>query len=251
VDYFLTTWNGTEITEQNLTYAWEKIRGHLKLYSPAERAWYDAARQNVQLANDLANYVGSTSGRPGQLVKDGSDLHFENLLTLFKEINGRGELATLQTITAAQDRIQHQSGKGRLHFVPQPRKAMGTISEAARNAGADSENWHAGESFLGSDLVPDGRGGLRSKTHAEQKRDREAEEEAAAAKTSAQQRLSEDEARWKVMCEEACRFGSHGQQEAIRQVFNQTSGSWRQRFEAVNLVVNMYKRSAAISGNFR
>ena len=97
VDYFLTTWNGTEITEQNLTYAWEKIRDHLKLYSPAERAWYDAARQNVQLANDLANYVGSTSGRPGQLVKDGSDLHFENLLTLFKEISSRGESANPTT----------------------------------------------------------------------------------------------------------------------------------------------------------
>ncbi len=244
LDYFVDKWKEM-MTEQNLNYAWERIHSHLKLYSPAQAEWYKNAEHNPQLANDIAAYLASTSGLPGALVRDGSDLHFENLLVLFKEINGRGESATAQSLMNAQDRIQRQPGKGRLHFVPQPRKEMGAITEAARNDGANTADWHAGKSFLGADMVPDGRGGLRSKTPAEQKREREAAEKAA--QPTVREQKSADDQRWDSMSQELLSYGTHGQQETLRKIYESTGNS-RARFEALNRTVKMYKRSAQMSG---
>jgi len=243
LNYFLNTWN-VEMTEQNLTYAWERIHPHLKLYTSAQSDWYKAAEQNPELANQIAAYVASTTGASGALVKDGSDLHFENLLLLFNEISRRNESFSPQAIADAKDRIAHRAGK-QLHRVSVPRKEMGTISEAARNDGANTADWHAGKSFLGSDMVPDGRGGLRSKTPAEQKRDAEARE--AANQPTVRERKNADDARWDAMSQELLGFGTHGQRETLRKMY-ESIGDSRARFTALNRTVGMYKKSAQIRG---
>jgi hypothetical protein len=236
------------VNVSNIFKAVEGRKSDFAWLTDAQRKWYQAAQENPQLANDLVNSLAQSSGRPGSFVKDGDPL-FENLLTLFKEINGRGESVTAQSIISAQDRIQHQPGKGRLHFVPQPRKEMGAITEAARNDGANTADWHAGKSFLGSDMVPDGRGGLRSKTPAEQKAEREAEE--ATANPQAQEHLSPEDQQWMRMAQEACRFGTHSQQESIRKAYDQgidNGLSWRKIFDACNEIVKQFKRAAAVRG---
>jgi hypothetical protein len=237
MDEWFQAHRSVPVSVESIFRAVEERKQEFTWLTPAQHAWYSAAEANPQLANDLATYVAGTSGRPGSFIKDGDPL-FENLLEIFKELQSRREPVSAQSIAHAENRIANRPGP-KLRYVSEPRRTE-PVSRAAKE-----DN---GEPFLGADLVPDGRGGLRSKTHAEQKRDREAAEEAAAAKTSVQQRLSEDEARWKAMCEEACRFGSHGQQAAIKQVYDQATGSYAERFKAVNRVVQMYQRSGAISG---
>jgi len=157
------------VTVANIFRAIEARKQDYKWLSPAAVAWYETVQTNLQLGNDLANYVASTSGRPGQLVKDGSDLHFQNLLTLFQEIDGRGESATPQTIAHAQDRILRQPGKGTLHYVPQPRRTE-PVSRAAKE--------DDGTGFLKTGMVRTSDGGWRSKTAAEQAAERRGAEEA-------------------------------------------------------------------------
>jgi len=75
-----------------------------------------------------------------------------------------------------------------------------------------------------------------------------------AAKPDAQQALTKEEAQWKAMAEDLLRYGSHANQAAIKRVYDQeiaTNSSWRRVFEAVNKVVNDFKRRAAVSGTFR
>jgi hypothetical protein len=92
--------------------------------------------------------------------------------------------------------------------------------------------------------TPDG--GWRSKTPAEQKRDREAAEEAQNnPQRTAQEQLSAVEKEYKKMSEELFRYGTHGQQAAIRQEYDKSLASgadWRRVYEACNRVVNLYKR---------
>src|SRR5712692_8034742 len=210
----------------------EERKSDFEWLTDAQRKWYQAAQANEQLANDLANYVGSTSGRSGQLVKEGDQL-FENLLLLFNEINSRNESLTSQSLANAENRIQNRPGP-KLKYVAAERRTT-PISPAAKEMSDYDPKQQV--SALFGDMVKNADGSWRSKTFAEQRADREAKEKAA--QPSERERLSAEEARWKSMAESALSFGTHGQQEAIRQVFNQTSGSWRQRFEAVNRVVNM------------
>src|SRR5882762_10488134 len=57
------------VTVANIFRAIEARKQDYKWLSPAAVAWYETVQTNLQLGNDLANYVASTSGRPGQLVK--------------------------------------------------------------------------------------------------------------------------------------------------------------------------------------
>jgi hypothetical protein len=228
------------VTIENIFRAIESRKQDYKWLSPAAHEWYQAAQQNQQLANDLANHLAG-HGQPGRLVNAGDPL-FENLLLLFNEINSRRESATSQTILAAQDRIAHRPEK-QLQYVPQPRRTE-PVSRAAKE--------DDGSGFLKKDMVRTADGGWRSKTPAEQKAEREAQE--AANQPTAQDRLSVEDREWKSMSQELLRYGTHGQQATIRQTYDQAvqfGASWRRIFEACKLVVKQYKRAAALSGGVR
>jgi hypothetical protein len=71
--------------------------------------------------------------KPGQLANTPGDAEtYENLALLLTEILGRREDISWKTIRDAEDRITHRPGR-KLHYVPAPRRELGTITEAARN----------------------------------------------------------------------------------------------------------------------
>jgi hypothetical protein len=77
-----------------------------------------------------------------------------------------------------------------------------------------------------------------------------AAQEAASPQLTAQARLSAEDAQWRSMAEEACRYGTHGNQLAIKQVFDNALASgadWRRVYEACLKTVNLFKRQAAVS----
>src|SRR5467141_2056140 len=240
MDEWFQAHRSVPVSVESIFRAVEERKQDFTWLTPAQHAWYSAAEANPQLANDLATYVAGTSGRPGSFIKDGDPL-FENLLGLFKELQSRREPVSAQSIAHAENRIANRPGP-KLKYVAAERRTT-PVSPAAKEMSDYDPKQQV--SALFGDMVKNADGSWRSKTFAEQRADREAAE--AAAQPTEREQLSADEAYWKSKAESALSFGTHGQQEAIRQVFNQTSGSWRQRFEAVNKVVNMYKRSGAIS----
>lgn len=244
--YFTETWPN-DITEENLLAAFPQLQPHLKFYSSREQAEYtQIANENQQNAQTLVAWL-NTQGKPGQLVNEGPEA-YANLSRLLREINGRREMVSSQTIAAAQDRIQHQPGKGRLHFLPQPRRTE-PISPAARVDALENPDRKPGQLFSSGDLVQNSDGSWRSKTPQEQARDREAAEKAN--QPTVREKLSAEEQQWRKMAEELCGYGSHGNQAAIKQTFDQAVASgadWRRVYEACNRVVAMFKRGAAVRG---
>ncbi len=102
LNYFLNTW-GREITEQNLNLAWEQLRGHLKLYSPAAIEYYKLADQEPDRANLLANWL-ATQGKAGQLVNTAGDETYANLRLLLT-----GRQLHYVPVPKQQDPRQHES----------------------------------------------------------------------------------------------------------------------------------------------
>lgn len=137
-NYFVNVWK-QDITEQNLNTAWEQLRPHVKLYSPAQAKYYKVAKQMPERANQLSNWL-ATQGKVGQLVNQGDEA-FENLRLLLIALRDNDINPT--AIRHAEDRAAHTPGS-QLHYVPQPRKEMGTITEAARK--------DDGTPFLGRDV---------------------------------------------------------------------------------------------------
>jgi hypothetical protein len=207
----------------------------LNWFSAAQLEYNNIAAQNPQAAAQLAAWLNTHGGKPGQLVHAG-DAAYENLTLLLVALQGREVSPT--TIAQAEIRIANRPGK-QLRRVPVPRRTE-PVSAAAKEDDSTSRNW------LGRDMVPDGRGGFRTKTYAEQARDREAAE---AAKSQAQTQtqaagLSAADQQWRSMAQEALRYGTHGEQAQITRVYDRHIGagsSWRQVYEAVNAVRNQLK----------
>ncbi len=128
LNYFVNVWK-QDITEQNLNTAWEHIRPHLKIYTPAQAEYFKAANRETDRANQLVNWLATHGGKPGTLVNTG-DQYFENLSLLLGTLQGY-EISTPR-IQDAENRIANRAGR-KLHYVPTPRREMGTITEAARN----------------------------------------------------------------------------------------------------------------------
>jgi hypothetical protein len=239
VQYFETN-RQVPVTVANVYRAVEERRADFKPLTPAESAWYMAAKENPELANQLALHL-ATHGQPGRLANSGDPL-FENLLLLFKELQSRHESVSAYTLRGAEDRIAHRPRK-QLHRVAQPRRTT-PMSEAARK--------DDGKPFLGSDMVKTPDGGWRNKTPAEQAAERRAAEEAQS--NPEQERLSVEDKEWKSMSQELLRYGTHGQQAQIKQTYDkavQSGADWRRVYEACNRVVSLYKRGAAVSGSLR
>ena len=238
IDKFFQKNRQLPMTVNNIFAAIEESKSEFVWLTPAEHAWYTAARQNPDLANQVATYLAGTSGRAGALVKDGDPL-FENLLLLFNELQSRRESVTTQSIASAEDRIAHRPGR-QLHRVPQPRRTE-PISRAAKE--------DDGTPFLGTGLTKQSDG-TWGRSPADYKREQREAAERNNPQPTAQEQLTAEEYEWRKMAHELLRYGTHGQQATIKKTFDQavTSGaSWRQVFEACNSIVNQYKRAAAVS----
>jgi hypothetical protein len=245
IDQFFQANPTLPVTLQNIYRAVETRKTEFVWLSQAQADWYQAAQQNRELANQLAAYLDTHGGKPGQLVNDGDQL-FENLVALFNEIHSRHEQATSQTISAAQNRIEnhrsmaHANGRGKqLRRVPIPRRTEPISPAAKAYEGVTSRNW------LGEGMVKNSDGSYRSKTPQEQARDREAAE---AAKSQAQTQaatLSASDQQWRSMAQEARNYGTHSDQAQIREVYAQqvaSGASWREVYDRVNEVRSAIKR---------
>jgi len=191
LNYFLNTW-GREITEQNLNLAWEQLRGHLKLYSPAAIEYYKLADQEPDRANLLANWL-ATQGKAGQLVNTAGDETYANLRLLLIELRGRE--ITRKTISDAEGRIAYKPGR-QLHYVPVPKQ------QDPRQHESD------GEPFLGRDV------NLTPAQHRERARAAYAEPDKESSSTirGREQAAAQQEA-------ETMRGNTHSQTEQLKKLF--------------------------------
>jgi hypothetical protein len=239
MDEWFQAHRSVPVSVESIFRAVEERKQEFTWLSHAEHSWYVAAESNPQLANNIAAYFAQTSGRPGSFIKDGDPL-FENMLEFFKELSSRREEVSVQSIAHAENRIANRPGP-KLHYVPQPRRTE-PISPAAK---ADD-----GKPFI-MDGLKKQRDGSYGKSPADYAAEARAAQEAANPQPTAQERLSVEDARWRSMAEQACNFGSHGQQQTLKQEFDKAQASgldWRRTYEAVNQVVNMYRRSAQVRG---
>jgi hypothetical protein len=228
-DYFTKTW-GEVITPETLEKAFSHLRPHLKFKSKAQLEFEKLAGQEPDRTSQLDQWLQAQGGKPGQLVNSlYTDETYENLTLLLTTL--RGYEITPPRIRDAENRIQSKPGR-KLHYVPTPRREMGTITEAARN--------DDGSPFLGSDLVKNPDGSYRSKTPAEQRRDREAAERAQSqTQTPA---LDTSEQAWKNMADALLSDGTHSQQARVRDVYDREQGNgWRRIYEACQREINIYK----------
>jgi hypothetical protein len=229
-DYFTQTWNEV-ITPETLEKALPQLRPHLKFKSKAQSEFEKLASQEPDRASELDRWLQTHGGKPGQLVNSlYSDETYENLTLLLTTL--RGYEINSPRIRDAENRIAHKPGR-KLHYVQAPRRAMGTITEAARN--------DDGSPFLG-ELVRQADGSFRSKTPAEQRRDMEAAEKAKS--QSQTPTLDPNEQTWKNMADGLLRDGTHSQQARVRAVYDQElfrGSGWRQIYEACKREVNLSK----------
>jgi hypothetical protein len=203
-NYFVNVWK-QDITEQNLNTAWEQLRPYVKLYTLAQAEYYKVAMQMPDRANRLSNWL-ATQGKVGQLVNQGDEA-FENLRLLLVALRDNDINPT--AIRHAEDRAAHTPGP-QLHYVPQPRKEMGTITEAARN--------DDGKPFLG-EHINEPAWAKRSRERSE----REAAEAKSGAATSASaQSAAVREARRKA---EEMRGNTHSEDEQLARIFVTVPGT--------------------------
>jgi len=216
IDEFFQKNRNLPVTVQNVYRAVEERKNDFKWLSAAEADWYQTAQKNPDLANQLAVFLAA-QGQIGRLVNQGDEL-FENLTLLFTEIHSRRETVSPQTVAHAEDRIAHRPKK-QLHRVPQPRR-----TEPVSRAAKEDAEYSIGKPFSGSDLVKNADGTLRSKTVAEQRRDREAAESAKSSQTQTQA-LDATEQAWKNMADGLLNDGTHSQQARVRAVYDREQGN--------------------------
>jgi hypothetical protein len=228
-DYFTKTWHEI-ITPETLEKALSHLRPHLKFKSKAQLEFEKLASQEPDRASQLDSWLHA-QGKPGQLVNSPyTNETYENLTLLL--ITLRGYEVTPPRIRDAENRIQSKPGR-KLHYVPTPRREMGTITEAARN--------DDGSPFLGRDLVKNPDGSYRSKNVAEQRRDREAAESAKSSQTPTQALDASDQT-WKSMADSLLRDGTHSQQARVKAIYDSEeaqSSSWRHIYEACKKEANL------------
>src|SRR5947207_470037 len=130
LNYFENTWKEV-ITAETLERALPALRPHLKFKSTARLEFEKAMTAEPDRARQLDQWLQAHGGKPGQLVNTVlSDDTFENLFLLLGTLRGY-EISTPR-ILDAENRIANRPGR-KLHYVPTPRREMGTITEAARN----------------------------------------------------------------------------------------------------------------------
>ena len=213
-DYFTKTWNEV-ITEETLARALPQLRPHLKFKSAARAEFEKIASQESDRAGQLDQWLQAHGGKPGQLVNSlYSDATYENMTLLLGTLQGY-EISTPR-IQDAENRIANRPGR-KLHYVPTPRREMGTITEAARN--------DDGTPFVTSGLTKQSDGSL-GKSPADYRREalERSDRQAAEAKsgtTSAASAAVRD-AKSKA---EGMRGNTHSEDEQIGRVFVTVPGT--------------------------
>src|SRR5260370_26353651 len=238
--YIADTWK-QQITPATLAVAVKELKDRLTFLTPAEAEYNRAAAQNPQSAQELVAWL-NTQGKPEQLANSGSDA-YENLTLLLTEISSRREGVSSKTIGDAINRIQNRPGR-KLHYVEAPRR-----TEPVSRAAKEDSDYSIGKPFSGSDLVKQADGSLRSKTYHEQKRDREATEQAKLNSQSQTPALDASEATWQRMATELLADGTHSQQARVRAVYDreQSQGSsWRKIYEVCKGEAGLYRNARSI-----
>lgn len=194
--------------------------------SSARREYEKVAASNPTAAAALTNWLQTQK----KLVNTG-DEGFENASLILGALQGRE--ATWQNISHAEDRILHNPGR-QLVYIAQPRRTE-PVSAAAK---ADD-----GTPFLSGNLVKNADGSFRSKTPAEQARDREAAE-----RQSQPTRQAEPDA-WETLCIQLCNYGSrHSQKAAMKETFDRgvaNGKSFREIYGEMNQLRKQYEFSHA------
>jgi hypothetical protein len=227
--YFTETWPNT-INEANLNLAWEALRPHLKLRSKAEQEWYEVAEKELDRAQQVAAWLES-QGKVGQLVNTVGDEAYTNLRLLLETL--RGYDINVTTIGHAIDRINHRPGQ-KLHFV-QPGRRTTPLSQAAKN--------DDGTPFVVAGLTKQ-RDGSYGKSPADYAREAAQRSEKAAEPTT--QRGPADF--WETACNELLKFGTHGQQAAMRETHDRgisQSKSFREIHADMNALKELVSASLA------
>jgi hypothetical protein len=204
LNYFVNVWK-EDITEQNLDTAWDQIRPHLKMRSPAQAEYYKVATQENDRANQLAAWL-ATQGKPGQLANQG-EAAFDNLRLLLLTL--RGYEISPPRIRDAEDRIAHKPGK-KLQYVPQPRRTE-PISPAAKN--------DDGKPFLGDTAERLNEPGWVKRSR--ERSEREAKEAANQPSSASVRSRAAAEAREKA---ESLQSSTHAETDQLRRIFV-TSGT--------------------------
>jgi hypothetical protein len=96
--------------------------------------------------------------------------------------------------------------------------------------------------------------GTYGKSPADYAAEARAAQEAANPQPTERERLSAEDKKWRDMATELLGYGTHGNQLAIKQVYDQAISSgldWRRTYEAVSRVKKMFERSKAVSGGIR
>jgi len=236
-DYFTKTWNEV-ITEETLTRALPALRPHLKFKSAARAEFEKIASAEPDRASQLDVWLQAHGGKAGQLVYSlYSDDTYENLSLLLGTLQGY-EISTPR-IQDAINRIQNRPGR-KLHYVEAPRRTE-PVTQAAVENPSNSTNW------LG-DMVKAPDGSSRSKNPHEQRRDREAAEQAKLNSQSQTSPLDPSEASWQRMATELLADGTHSQQARVREVYDreQQGNSWRHVYEMCKKEASLYRNARSI-----
>jgi hypothetical protein len=208
-DEFFQTNRGVLVTVAAIVKLIESQPG-LKWLSMANLEYLKVANQEPDRANHLANWLATHGGKPGQLTNTPGDATFENLTLLLSVL--RGYEISSPRIQDGIDRISNRAGR-KLHYVPTPRREMGTITEAARN--------DDGKPFVtdGLTLQRDGSLGKSPADYAREARqrsDRQAAEAASQRSGASAQSAAVRDAKNKA---ESMRGNTHSESEQIGRIF--------------------------------
>lgn len=235
IDEFFQNHRNLPVTVANIYRAVEERKNEFVWFSPAELEYRRIAAENPAAAQQLANWMRTTQGKPGTLNNSG-DQYFVNMSSLLPVLRGYEINAT--TISHAIDRVQ--SRPNQLSYVPEPRRTE-PKSRAALADPTDSSHW------LG-DMVADGRGGFRNKTPHEQKADREAKEAAEAVSRTTNVSTQVREA--KRLAEEI-RGSTHSESDQLQRILVTTPGTsevnWPETLAARQRMAKQFENHRAVS----
>jgi hypothetical protein len=235
VKYFTETW-GADLNDQNLALAFPQLKSLLKFESAARAE----ARRVAKDFPDVQG-LGAWFDTQNILANQGDD-GFRNITELMLELQGRP--VTQANITAAISSIQNSTqGGGTVgKFSTRHRKPLIYVQRQQERKKSFHEATDDGTNpFSTSGMVKMADGSYRSKTYAEQKRDRDAAE--AAKSTPAKEKGPANA--WETVCNELLRFGTHSAQANMRELYDrgvQQGKSFRQIYADMNALKASYER---------
>jgi hypothetical protein len=227
-NYFQNTWN-EDITEPNLNTAFEALRPHLKMDSPARQEAQRLA-QGYFDSQALAAWFDEQT----LLSKDGDEGH-RNFAELISELQLQHLPATDVNIQSAIMSIQHATQGGSVgKFSTRNRRPFVYAQKAKERQKSFHQATDDGKNpFSTSEMVKTSDGGYRSKTPQEQRRDAELAE---AAKNPTPKTRGPEDA-WETACNELLRFGSHSAQANMRELYErgiERGKSFREIYSEMN-----------------